>query len=248
MISFDLEKSTEVLQFSLEKHQVSAIYPCQVNLTFDVSGSFHDEHRDGHTQRLLNRFVPFAMLFDKDKTLSSYVFSNLSEKLGDINEANYSDYVKRYIQRSNVYNGGTKYVPIFQKLIEDTKAEIAPVQQAPRKGFMSRLFGTTEASEVSVAPTAEKHLHIFVTDGEATDQNSAALLLNKLMNENKNVYFLFISISSTPIKFLQDAYGNTEYSSYINFTIPELRNLANVDDEALYDLILNDSMVNWMNG
>lgn len=257
MISFDLEKSTEILQFTLDKHQVSAIYPCQVNLTFDVSGSFDDEHRNGYTQELLNRFVPFAMLFDKDKTLASYVFSRHCEQLDDINEQNYSDYVNRHIRRSGCYNGGTRYVPIFEKLIDDTKAEMKTVQvtrteQVPvSNSFIGRIFGKKETREVVetqlIEGEKEKHLHIFVTDGEAQDETQAARLLDGLLSEHKNIYFLFISISNTPLQFLERTYGNNEYSSYINFTIPQLRNLKNVGDEELYDLILNNSMIQWMN-
>ena len=244
MISFDLEKSTEALQFSLVKHNVGTILPCQVNFTMDVSGSFDDEHRNGYTQQLLNRFVPFAMLFDKDKTLGSYVFASRCEQLGDINERNYADYIRKSVQRSSVYNGGTNYVPIFDLLIENTKAEIeAPVSTG---GFLSRLFGRSKPAETATT-TPEKHLHIFVTDGEAFDQDEAARHLDDLLNQHTNIYFLFVSISPRPMRFLQEHYGDKAFSSYINMTPQELKNLQNTSDEALYDLVLTDSMTAWMN-
>lgn len=246
MISFDLEKSTEALQFSLEKHSVATILPCQVNFTMDVSGSFDDEHRAGYTQQLLNRFVPFAMLFDKDQTLGSYAFASRCEQLADIGKGNYNDYINKHVRRSSVYNGGTNYVPIFQLLVDDTKAAIQEAAAPKPAGFFSRMFGR-KAEAPTETPVVEKHLHIFVTDGEASDEAQAARLLNQLLPENTNIYFLFISISPRPLGFLERTYGSTEYSSYINMTPAQLRDLGNVTDEQLYDLVLTDSMTAWMN-
>jgi hypothetical protein len=49
------------------------------------------------------------------------------------------------------------------------------------------------------------------------------------------------------MRFLQDHYGDKTSSSYINMTPQELKNLQNISDEALYDLVLTDSMTAWMN-
>lgn len=246
MSGFSLEESVDFLNICLEKRDVTEIKPCQVNLTFDVSVSFDDEHRLGYTQQLLNRFVPFAMLFDKDQTLGSFVFSNIAEQLKDINATNYSDYVNRVIRNSNSYNGGTKYVPIFKMLIDECKGTV--VQQVAQKtqGFFSRVFGRQQEIGEYVT-VVDKHLHFFVTDGEASDQTQAKLLLDELMAQNKNCYFVFISIANREMSFLKDSFANTDYSDYINFTVDELINLKNVHDNDLYEMLLTDTLIDWMN-
>lgn len=79
-IVFPLEKATQSLSLELKKRDVDKIIPCQVKLAMDVSGSFEDEHGEGLTQNLLNRLVPFAMLFDKDGVIDSYTFSHVAGK------------------------------------------------------------------------------------------------------------------------------------------------------------------------
>lgn len=248
MIAFNLEKSTEVLQLSLIKKQVDEIKPCQVHLEFDVSGSFDYEHRDGHTQKLLNRFVPFAMLFDKDKTLDGYVFASKAEKLEDINEQNYSNYVRDSIMKSSIYNGGTQYCPIFKLMIDESGLQGVETETkvVAKSGFFSKLLNLKTKVEC-IVPTGEKekHLHFFITDGEAFDQGKSRRLLENTIKDN--VFIVFISIYDEKIGFLESSFGDKEYSSYLNFTHSELHNLENMSDEAMYDMLLNKNLVSWMN-
>jgi len=248
LLQFDLVKSTEVLQFALEKRNITEIAPCQVNLTFDVSYSFDDEHCAGYTQALLNRFVPFAMLFDKDKTLGSYVFATRAEQLVDINISNFKDYIRRQVQTCSTYNGGTSYVPIFNLLINECRTPAVVEQPKQSGGLFSRLFGkSTKVQDPVAQPVVDKHLHFFVTDGEAGDQTRAKELLDDLTAQNKNAYFVFISVGNREISFLRNSFGGTDYSDYLNFTSAELKTLQSMPDEQLYDLLLTDTLIEWMN-
>ena len=254
-LSFDLTKSTQALSFALQKHSV-AINPCQVHLAFDVSYSFNDEHCDGYTQQLLNRFVPFSMLFDKDQVLDSYVFSNECEQLSPIKSDNFADYIKNVVQKSSSYNKGTAYLPIFKMLIDETSGAVKrpPIvtQEVPTKGFFGKLFGKTETIVVEtpvtdVPQTTERHLVFFVTDGEAGDQNRAKDYLASSLSNVANPYFVFISIANHPFDFFTDNYSKTDYSSYLNFTPTQLRSLQTMSDEDLYALLLTPSLTAWMN-
>lgn len=247
-IQFDLKKTTKALSLVLEKHQVQKIIPSQVHLAFDVSYSFEDAHDDGYTQQLLNRIVPFSMLFDKNHTLDSYVFSHVAEKIEDINLNNFSDYVVKQIQTSKTYNGGTNYLPIFKLLINSTNPQpVSVVTQQPTAGFFNKLFGKTETVVTTIEPEQEKHLVFFVTDGEADDQEAAARFLAQTLPETCNPYFVFISIAKKPFNFFTKNYLNTSYSSYVNFTSDQLHSLTNMSDEDLYELFITDSLINWMN-
>lgn len=116
-------------------------------------------------------------------------------------------------------------------------------------GFFGRMFGRSKEIEAPVVTQAivDKHLHFFVTDGEASDQNQAKALLERLTSENQNAYFVFISVYRSEIRFLRTTFGDTGYSDYINFTPSELKNLQNASDEDLYDLLLTPSFIDWMN-
>lgn len=253
-IKFNLEKSTQALSFELKKHNVDKIVPCQVHIAMDTSGSFRDEHQAGYTQQLLNRFVPFSMLFDKDKVLDSVSFACNAYELPEITEKNFSNYIQKHVPYQR--GGGTDYAKAFEVMLASTK-NTPKTQQVTREvtkaasGFLGKLFGkkVTETVVDTVATptsyTEDKHLFFFVTDGEPNSETEAARVLDSLMKDN--VFIVFLSISNRPVRFL-DRFAKEPYASYINFTPSELRNLENVTDEELYGkLLASPQLVAWMN-
>lgn len=232
-MQFNLEKSTQALQFELKKRDVGTIIPCQVSVTFDVSASFYNQHHNGYTQDLLNRFVPFAMLFDKNHTLDSFVFGTGVEQLEDINEHNYSSYIRNYVRRSGIYNSSTEYAPIFKELCKLS-------QKTSKPSMMNRLFGHQEKQ------SGDKYIHFFVTDGEAYDQSEALKTFHNLTRGTDKTFFVFISCSQNKLQFLQENFDNQQYSSYINFNLKQMENLGNMSDEDLFELLLSDNLVKWM--
>lgn len=262
-LTFDLTKPTQALSFVLKKNNVDVIVPSQVHLAFDVSWSFDDEHCAGYTQQLLNRFVPFSLLFDKNRTLDSYVFGDRCEKIDDINEFNFSNYVQKHIQKSSCYKGGTNYLPIFKLLVKSTnnvaepQIEVKPVTPPEPLGFFARLFGKSRPVEYPTpieTPVVtkevvedEKHLVFFVTDGEASDQDAAKEFLDNTLKTVSNPYFVFISIGKSDFTFFKKNYLNTSYSNYFNLTPDELKDLDSLSDEALYEKVISPSLAEWMN-
>lgn len=241
-IVFDVDKAQQALSFCLKKHEVTQILPCQVHLAMDVSGSFHDEHHDGYTQELLNRFVPFALLFDKNKTIDSYIFGTGAAKIDDVNESNFANYIRNCLIKAsgfNTYAYGTSYKPIFELLLKEAGAQVG--------GFLGGLFG----NKTETASTSERHLVFFITDGEAGDQDKAAALLASTLPKVKNPFFVFIGVPDSEeddLTFFSRRYANTEYSSYLRMTKPELLALKNLSNEDLYDKVLSPQLVKWMNG
>lgn len=231
-LQFNLEKSTSALSFTLEKKQVGTINPCQVTFINDVSGSFSDEHEDGYTQSLLNRFVPFAMLFDKNKTMESFAFSSRAEKLKDITSRNYQSYIRDEVIGCNVYNGGTRYHTAIELIVDELKPS--------KVSFLGGMFGKKHSQP-------EKYLHFFLTDGESQSEAQDLRTINDLLSREGNHFIVFLSVYQRKLDFLERNYGDHQYTDYHNFTKQELKNLENVTDEELYEMLLSKQLIEWMN-
>lgn len=85
----DLTKKAAV---SLEKKKLSQI-TAQVVLVLDVSGSMYHQYRDGKVQRLLDKVLPLALLFDDDGALDVWAFGTQFRQLEAATLGNISDYV-----------------------------------------------------------------------------------------------------------------------------------------------------------
>ena len=226
-MSLNLNLSKQNLQLTLEKKNIPSITNMNVEFAMDVSASFADEHRNGYTQQFLNRFVPFALLFDPDKKMGMYAFSSSYEKLKDVSESNYQDYVSSTIRTCSVYNCGTNYSEVIKEMITPSK---------DKPGVFSSFF---KSSETKVSPK----LCFFVTDGEPFDTSKTLNVLKEL--EGSNTFIVLISISSKPISFLETM-QRSQNVTYMNFTPQELKQIQSVSDENLYDRLLDDELTTWL--
>lgn len=243
-MKFDLNKSTETLKFNLDKRGAGEIKPCQVTVTMDVSGSFDDEHRNGYTQQLLNRLVPFTMLFDKDKTIDMFAFASDATKLDELNMSNYESYIRSNVIGCAGYGRMTNYGKAF-KLLLDNDNHGSKVESSPSKGFLGRLFGSKQEVVVDTSSSKDdRYLHFFVTDGHPSDDGGSRIL-SKLLSENPKAFVVFISVGRSEIKELQQ-YKKGSQTSYFNLTVDELRNLEHASDDDLFDKIITDQMTKWM--
>lgn len=245
-LQFDLVKSTQALQFNLQKRNVNTIIPCEVFVAMDVSGSFDDEHQKGYTQTLLNRFVPFSMLFDKDKELNSFAFSSRSTELEIITEHNYKTYIRDEVIGCRGYNGGTEYAPVLEQMFLAKKAvEKTQTVETKSKGLFG-LFSKTVSTEEVVSVSYEdidKKLIFFVTDGDEWSPHDTKNVLNNYLHGKE--FVVFLSVSNSKLEQLE-RYENGKFTSYHNFTFNELHDLQNWSDDKIYDLLLTDNLVNWM--
>lgn len=250
-IAFPLEKSTEGLKLALEKHEVNKIIPCQVKLAMDVSGSFDDEHCEGYTQDLINRFVPFALIFDKDGVIDSYTFSHKAGKLPLISKDNFENYIRKQVIGCAGYGGMTSYTPVLKLIDSEASPQSTVVEHTTTKpaGMLGRLFGKKDEKVVTHTTVSdgivEKELVFFVTDGEADDTTAAKTYLER-MGKN-NVFFVFISVGDRDIRLFKDSFVDTPFSIYIKLTKSQIRDLKNWTDEKMYDMLLQPSLVAWMN-
>jgi hypothetical protein len=241
MSAVNLNLSKDNLVLELTKSGVEEIIPCQVSFQLDVSGSFHLEHLNGYTNNLLNRILPFALLFDKDGVLDMFSFSHESVQLEPVTANNHQDYVLKNVMTANNYNGwSTNYLPALADLFSNGLEK--PKEKS--KGFLNKLFGKKEQhyeQPVSIG----KHLSFFVTDGVPSDGNQVFEYLNSKISEDH--FIVFISIGIDEINYLKDNFKSRLNTDYFNMTPQELRDLKNKSDSELYQMFLSNSLVNWMN-
>lgn len=93
----DLTKKAIV---SLEKKKLAGIQ-AKVVLVLDVSGSMYRQYSEGRVQRILDKVLPLALLFDNDGELESWTFARRYRKLEMVTIDNINDYI-------NTANGGWK--------------------------------------------------------------------------------------------------------------------------------------------
>lgn len=240
--SVSLNLSKNVLSLELSKKGVGEIKPCQVSFQLDVSGSFHNEHRNGYTNDLLTRILPFALLFDKDGVLDMFSFGNESLSLTQVTERNFIGYVKNNVMNQKNYNGwATNYKPAFKDLFDNgVKEEVVEVAS---NGFWGKVFGGTK--QTKEMKSIGKHLSFFVTDGFPSDPLESIDFFKSYIDPEH--FIVFISISGISIDHLNFNYRNKKNSNYINITHEELSLLSEKSDEDLYEMFLTPTLIDWMN-
>lgn len=227
----DLKKAEESLKLNLQKKGIHTAPSAELAFVLDVSGSFHDEHRDGLTQTLLERLVPWGMLFDPDKKLDVFTFSSVDHYVGDITPETTDGYIRReIIDRVPGYRGATEYGPVLLRTLK----HFGWVKEG---GFLNRLMGRGPKEK-------KRSIVLFVTDGDNSDHAYAKQVLSESEARKDEVYFLFIAVGNETFTFLHkiaDAYGNTGFAQ-----IKDLKKFAKMSDDEVNDLLIGDELVQWL--
>lgn len=245
----NLKKSEQRLRLSLEK--VGIVTPPIVELAFDldVSGSFDDEHKDGTTNDLLTRLVPWGMLFDPDKKLDVFTFSGGSAHawyVGDVTLDTYEDYISRnIIGKVPGYNGGTDYSYVIEKNLEHFGWKPVPVVEQRKKGLFDRLLSGNKAS-VSTSVEKKRSLVIFVTDGRNDDKIRTKEVLAESEKRGDGIYFLFLGVSSRQDTFdficeLGEEFGNVGFVA-----IRDIKAFVQRSDDEINQALLGDELIAWL--
>jgi len=251
-LQLNLEKSKAKLILSLQKKGINTPPVMDLGFDLDVSGSFDDEHRDGLTQQLLLRLVPWGMLFDPDQKMDVFTFSHTNNHavyVGDITPKTCDKYIQNnIIDRVTGYNGGTDYSFVVRKNLQHFGwIEGGAFEPFRKKGFLESLFGSAPAKP-AVAVTKKKTLIIFVTDGEcqAHDQPRMRAVLAESQARKDEVYFLLIGISNQGVEFeflkaISDEFANTGL-----VVINNLKSFVAKSDEEINEELISDELVEWL--
>lgn len=85
----DLTKKAAV---SLEKKKLTDVV-AKVVLVMDVSGSMNRQYKTGRVQRILDKVLPLALLFNDDGTLESWTFAERFRELEEVTLDNIDGYI-----------------------------------------------------------------------------------------------------------------------------------------------------------
>lgn len=229
----DLEKGKEALKLHLKKYNIVMAPSAELAFVLDVSGSFNESHRDGSTQTLLERLVPWGMLFDPDQRLDIFTFSsgkNNAHHVGDISPQTCANYVNdKIVDKVPGYGAGTDYGYVLEEVLKNF-GWLEP------RGFFGKLFGGAEKQK-------RKSIVLFVTDGVNDDRGHCMDVLAESEKRGDQVYFLFIGIGG-PFPFLKniaDKYNNTGL-----VVIENLREFVACDDEHVNERLIGTELVTWL--
>ena len=251
-IKTNLEKSKNNLASSFNQKGVHAPPTAELGFDLDVSNSFDDEHRDGLTQALLMRLVPWGMLFDPDQKMDIFTFSDGSDRSIYVGEIT-PDTCEKYIQKNIIgevpgYGGGTDYSYVIQKNLQHFGwTEGGAFLPLKKKSRISSFFRREQKVE-TVKVRQKRSLIIFVTDGECnpSDEERTRQILQASEDRKDRVYFLLIGISNQGVefKFLQeiaDRFANTGL-----VVIEDLKGFVQKTDEEINVELIGDELVEWL--
>lgn len=200
-LNLNMKKSAEALVLSLKKAGVQAIPAMDVGFALDVSGSYEDEHKDGSTQKLLNRLIPWAMVFDPDKKADVMTFSGGKYNVvnvGPVTPDTCHNLIRGKVIGGKGWGGSTDYSYVLNAFFElfgwtpvAPAPAVAPTQAASvvpapqkKKGFWAKLFGSAE-DPVAVVPAVAPPAPVEApTDVEETHAAQPSIIFVNTDGEN----------------------------------------------------------------
>ena len=238
-INLNLEKSSETLKLCLQKAGLHTPPEVEVCFNMDVSGSFEREHKLGYTNALMNRMVPWGMVFDPDKKLDLFTFSDGNSHayyVGEVTSDNCQDYIANNVcDKVPGWNCGTDFSYVLKKNLEQFGWEGKKEQ-----GFFSRLFGKKDTR------TPRKSLILHITDGEASDIPKTTQVLRDIEENGYKVYVIFFGIGTNPsgskdIRNLADRFDNVSC-----FICDDIRGFITMTDEQINEALISDKLINYL--
>lgn len=180
----------------------------RVALAMDYSGSMDHIFDNGSVQKTISRLLPIALKFDDNGELESWLFSTDYKRLEAVTENNFENYVKRVMQRSGMYMGGTYYEPVLSDMVN--------------------YYKNIEPSEIPA-------FIIFITDGENMDKSNTNRIIREL--SEYNIFVQFIGIGDEDFDYLKSL-DKLKGRKHDNTGFTAVKDMNKLDDQQLYTEIL----------
>jgi hypothetical protein len=248
-MQINLEKSAQNFRISLEKRGIAKMPEMEMGVLLDVSGSFDDEHRDGLTNDLLTRLIPWGMTFDPDKKADLFTFSSGEHSaylVGSVDERNYTNYIpNNVIGKVPGYNGGTHYSHVIRKALQHF-GWIAGGDTAKSSGFLGKLFGGKKAE---TGPSeARRAILFFITDGaiQTEDKTATSAIVQQADKQGYEVFIVMIGASNQQVDFSFPANLDRNHRNVAFHTITDIKGFTRMSDDQINDFFLSDKLTTWL--
>jgi vWA found in TerF C terminus len=251
-----LKKKAELVGLRIKKFGVPDNMIARVVLVNDGSGSMSDLYgvpanrfpRDHVSvmQETIDRVLAVAVRFDDNQSLEQFIFNDTAQRLPDATPESFGTYVKEQLL-PNYHGGSTVYSSALREIVATyDNPPTDDDEPTEKKGFFGRFFGGSKAEaapKLTKAPTDTTlpMFVMFITDGENASNDVANAERWIQETGKRNIYVMFLGIGDEnfrTISALAEKYGNVGFAA--------LTNLADVSDEKLYELLLNEEFCNWI--
>ncbi|TLX16540.1 VWA domain-containing protein [Rhizobium sp. MHM7A] len=250
-MQINLQKSAQNLRISLEKRGIVKMPEMEMAALLDVSGSFDDEHRDGLTNDLLTRLIPWGMTFDPDKKADLFTFSSGERSaylVGSVDEKNYINYIPNHvIDKVPGYNGGTHYSHVIRKALQHF-GWIAGGEAPKSGGFFGKLFGGNKGASEASSGAPRRAILFFITDGEIQPEDKAATstIVAQADNEGYEVFIIMIGASNQRVDFSFPDGLARNHRNVAFHTITDIKGFTRMSDDQINDFFLSDKLTAWL--
>ena len=209
----DMSKSKEnlnkvLIDMSKDSKIDMSKHVARVALVMDYSGSMEPLYDNGSVQKVITRLLPIALKFDDNGELESWLFSDYFERLKAVTIKNYENYVKKVMQKADLYMRGTYYAPVLSDMV--------------------RYYKDIEPSEIPA-------FIIFITDGDNYDKSKTNEIVKEL--SNYNIFVQFIGIGREKFNYLKSL-DDMKGRKHDNTGFTAVEDMNKMTDEELYTEIL----------
>lgn len=234
MPNFNIEKAVEKARFTIEKRKLPDVR-AQVMMNIDVSGSAQPLFRRGLIQEAFQRVLPIGILFDDNKQIDVFTFSNGSSTVRHIepnaDESNFENYISKNILNGSIpLWGGTDYSYVIRENLN-----VGGFYKT-KKGFFSTKT-ILEAHSDSNYPA----IIYFFTDGENYDPSETMKILQECQDAGTQAYFLFIGIGDANFRFIEKVGDKFDNTGFLN-----IRDLNKINDDEIYEQLLPEELCTWL--
>lgn len=217
-----LLKTAEIAVKTIDKARLNG-QTAKVAVVLDYSGSMYSEYNSGRMQKLTEKVLALGTQFDDDGDIDFFVFDSSAAHLGQIGIDDFEGSVARLTKNRSM--GSTDYAKAFLTVHDHF-------------GFgnkAKKLFGFGKKAAAPDQPVYA----LFLTDG--TPDNDAAARKALIQTSGAPIFWKFLSIGRSKIKFLQDLDDIPESERPIdNADYQHVGDLSKVADADMFDLMLEE--------
>ncbi|MFB5284439.1 MULTISPECIES: VWA domain-containing protein [Peribacillus] len=193
----------------LEKKELTKVV-ARVGIVLDISGSMRKLYREGTVQKVVERILAVASLFDDDGTLDVWVYDNEFSRLPSVTEKDFVDYVnQKILNNDSIHKFGRNDEP---QVMKDVLQKYLKEEPSNSPVFL-----------------------VFINDGGC----KSGIKKYIVSSSDKPIFWQFIGIGNSNFDVLKKL-DTMEGRVVDNANFFHFDDIETVSDEQLYDQLLDE--------